>query len=486
MSSIALALCAAVGVHLLSSRHTPSRGRTVRSVRSRLDPSVLRLDAQLALERAGLDGVSPMQFGATSVGVGLAAALVSSLVIGVGVGAAVIESWPVPLPQPCGDPGGRPLGAPHRSTGPASSSDGCGDAVTIEGNVVIVGERRYRFGSEGDVVAVGDWDCDGSATPAVLRPATGAVHVFDEWATDGEPTTATAWGDVTGALTFAPSGQKTSQDRHILRSHDHGRTGGHTVTTSSPIPTDGAVDRRMLRRPASRLAGSLLLELLGIAITWSAVRPAPTAPDPRSDATLGIAADPLDVAGRVAGWIAVVLLTYLVVLTALQLIALLSHAAAPSRPAGPRLAAVAARLGPRTLSGFAAAALMLSAGACGRPAVRASDRAADPTDRVEMALEDPNDALAVDDVVTMELDASASLPGPSSGNSPPPAQPVVRRPLRRRRTPIPGCPSLWCQMALRPSWSSEVTASGTSRRPLSPTGPGGRRQRRKPTPTNDC
>ena len=41
--------------------------------------------------------------------------------------------------------------------------------------------RRYAVGAPGDVVLLGDWDCDGTASPAVHRPATGQVWRFDAW-----------------------------------------------------------------------------------------------------------------------------------------------------------------------------------------------------------------------------------------------------------------------------------------------------------------
>ena len=51
----------------------------------------------------------------------------------------------------------------------------------IQGGVV------YGVGERGDVVSLADWDCDGETTPAIVRPATGEVFIFDRWALDGEP-----------------------------------------------------------------------------------------------------------------------------------------------------------------------------------------------------------------------------------------------------------------------------------------------------------
>lgn len=41
--------------------------------------------------------------------------------------------------------------------------------------------RRFLVGRRGDQVVTGDWNCNGTATPAVLRPETGEVAVFDRW-----------------------------------------------------------------------------------------------------------------------------------------------------------------------------------------------------------------------------------------------------------------------------------------------------------------
>ena len=54
--------------------------------------------------------------------------------------------------------------------------------VTVDGRHVSNDDGRWEVGADGDVVIVGDWDCDRLPTPAVLRPSTGEVAVFDRWA----------------------------------------------------------------------------------------------------------------------------------------------------------------------------------------------------------------------------------------------------------------------------------------------------------------
>jgi hypothetical protein len=49
------------------------------------------------------------------------------------------------------------------------------------GSLVVEDGRRYRVGQEGDHLLVGDWACDGRPTPALFRPATHEVFVFDRW-----------------------------------------------------------------------------------------------------------------------------------------------------------------------------------------------------------------------------------------------------------------------------------------------------------------
>jgi hypothetical protein len=78
--------------------------------------------------------------------------------------------------------------------------DGCPEALAVDDGGVSAGSARWTLGEPGDVVAVGDWDCDGLAAPALLRPATGDVFVFPGWAAEGEPVTVEARDRLAGAV----------------------------------------------------------------------------------------------------------------------------------------------------------------------------------------------------------------------------------------------------------------------------------------------
>jgi eukaryotic-like serine/threonine-protein kinase len=44
---------------------------------------------------------------------------------------------------------------------------------------------RYQLGEAGDVLLLGDWDCDGPQTPGLYRPSSGEVFLFDGFAGPG-------------------------------------------------------------------------------------------------------------------------------------------------------------------------------------------------------------------------------------------------------------------------------------------------------------
>lgn len=66
--------------------------------------------------------------------------------------------------------------------------------ATASGAVVDHDGVRYEIGDTGDLVVVGDWDCDGEATPSVVRAGDGSVWTFDRWAAEGEVMTARSVG----------------------------------------------------------------------------------------------------------------------------------------------------------------------------------------------------------------------------------------------------------------------------------------------------
>src|SRR5262249_10833916 len=81
--------------------------------------------------------------------------------------------------------------------------DGCAEVVVVgsDGTVSAGGHTFTVAADPSDQVLVGDWDCDGRATMAVVRLPSGAVDAFAAWprAADG-PLVATRTTEVAGAL----------------------------------------------------------------------------------------------------------------------------------------------------------------------------------------------------------------------------------------------------------------------------------------------
>ena len=80
------------------------------------------------------------------------------------------------------DPISVPSGSPPAPTADSADRGRPKDPAGQEtGAVLEHGGRRYVVGAPGDFVQTGDWDCDGQATPAIVRPSTGHVVLFDAW-----------------------------------------------------------------------------------------------------------------------------------------------------------------------------------------------------------------------------------------------------------------------------------------------------------------
>jgi serine/threonine protein kinase len=71
---------------------------------------------------------------------------------------------------------------------PAAPLGGCDVQATLSGNVIELRAgpgrpaTRFDLGQAGDIALLGDWQCRGNFTPAIYRPSTGQVFVFDGWA----------------------------------------------------------------------------------------------------------------------------------------------------------------------------------------------------------------------------------------------------------------------------------------------------------------
>jgi hypothetical protein len=83
--------------------------------------------------------------------------------------------------------------------------DGCEDDVEIRGNLVRADASWFRVGDAGDIVAVGDWTCSGTATPVLVRRTTGEVYVFPAWPDEAEALDALPLGAVPGATGVRPA-----------------------------------------------------------------------------------------------------------------------------------------------------------------------------------------------------------------------------------------------------------------------------------------
>jgi hypothetical protein len=68
--------------------------------------------------------------------------------------------------------------------------------------VVATGDGRFSIGQSGDVVLTGDWYCRGSPVPALLRPTTGEVFVFDRFPTAAEDVPGRVLATVPGATSL--------------------------------------------------------------------------------------------------------------------------------------------------------------------------------------------------------------------------------------------------------------------------------------------
>ena len=99
-------------------------------------------------------------------------------------------------PDPITEPGPGLIAPPDPMDEPGPGQTAPPDPITKPGQIAVSvreaaaviehGGRRYAIGATGDFVETGDWDCDGQATAAIVRPSTGGIVLFDAWPGPGE------------------------------------------------------------------------------------------------------------------------------------------------------------------------------------------------------------------------------------------------------------------------------------------------------------
>lgn len=94
--------------------------------------------------------------------------------------------------------------------------DGCPEPLVVEGTTVDAGIAQWSLGEPGDLVALGDWDCDGDASAALLRPGTGDVFVFSAWAPENEPVTVASTRRVDGGVGLRAEATGDGCDRLVV------------------------------------------------------------------------------------------------------------------------------------------------------------------------------------------------------------------------------------------------------------------------------
>ena len=127
------------------------------------------------------------------------------------------------------------------------NGDGCDDHVRIgiydsSGQPAIATDtRRWLIGQPGDLVAVGDWNCDGLATPALVRPVSGEAFVFVVWPYTDPPTQPTfravvpqgATGVMSAPLDTAEAGESGRPGGSGRQCHDLAITYADTGTDTN-------------------------------------------------------------------------------------------------------------------------------------------------------------------------------------------------------------------------------------------------------------
>ena len=122
-----------------------------------------------------------------------------------------------PVPTEPGNERLEPTAPTRAAPAPAVASTTSRRPSATTGVVLEHAGRRYSVGRAGDIVVLGDWNCDDVTTPAVLRPETGEVARFDEWPEPDQTIATTAGWVIAGARDISV---ETTAECDQLRIHD--------------------------------------------------------------------------------------------------------------------------------------------------------------------------------------------------------------------------------------------------------------------------
>lgn len=166
-----------------SVRHRPRSDRDDRSSR----PDATRARSLLAMAAVAIVGATTY-FGLSAWWADSDATPISnstSAAISTGTRPAVpTTATTADVPTPSPPTTSSPSPATTLSTPPPTTpAAGASSTVLTTAPVMEHDGRRFEIGQAGDVALVGPWFCDGTEVVALLRPATGSVHVFTGWAT---------------------------------------------------------------------------------------------------------------------------------------------------------------------------------------------------------------------------------------------------------------------------------------------------------------
>jgi hypothetical protein len=152
-----------------------------------------------------------------------------------GPGATTVATTvPTILPRPPASPPVRVWPAPPGEAEPAPrvadvDGDGSPDLVEVEAGVITAGGARWQVAAAGEIVMVGDWDCDALPTPAVVRPGSGQVWVYPRWAGEGEEVAAELAGVAPRAVSATIVGPDATGDQPCAAIEVTDETGTQTV-----------------------------------------------------------------------------------------------------------------------------------------------------------------------------------------------------------------------------------------------------------------